>query len=97
MPRDQMVKGYEFSKDQYVTFTDDELKALGEEAQTGHRDHRVRARVRGRPDLLRQAPTTSAPTRAASSAYHLLAEAMRETGPRRRSPSGRRAASSTWC
>jgi DNA end-binding protein Ku len=31
--RDQMVKGYEFSKDQYVTFTDDEIKAMAEEAQ----------------------------------------------------------------
>jgi DNA end-binding protein Ku len=31
--RDQMVKGYEFSKDQYVTFTEDELKALAEESQ----------------------------------------------------------------
>ena len=26
--RDQMVKGFEFSKGQYVTFTPDELKAL---------------------------------------------------------------------
>ncbi|TMA20052.1 MAG: Ku protein [Deltaproteobacteria bacterium] len=30
--RDQMVKGYEFSKDRYVTFTPDELKALEEKA-----------------------------------------------------------------
>ena len=29
--RDQMVKGYEFAKDQYVTFTEDELKAMAEE------------------------------------------------------------------
>ena len=43
VPRDQMVKGYEFSKDQYVTFTEEELKAMDEEAQQGHRDHRVRA------------------------------------------------------
>src|SRR5512137_2975349 len=33
VPRDQMVKGYEFSKEQYVTFTDDELKAMAEESQ----------------------------------------------------------------
>src|SRR4051794_36863416 len=32
VPRDQMVKGYEFSKDRYVTFTDDELKQLEEKA-----------------------------------------------------------------
>ena len=30
--RDQMVKGYEFSKDHYVTFTTEELKALEEQA-----------------------------------------------------------------
>src|SRR5574341_1160858 len=28
--RDQTVKGYEFAKDQYVTFTIDELKAMEE-------------------------------------------------------------------
>ena len=32
VPRDEMVKGYEFSKDHYVTFTNDELKALEEQA-----------------------------------------------------------------
>src|SRR5262245_46724608 len=33
VPRDQLIKGYEFAKDQYVTFTEDELKAMGQEAQ----------------------------------------------------------------
>jgi DNA end-binding protein Ku len=33
VPREAMVKGYEFSKDQYVTFTEDEIKAMGQEAQ----------------------------------------------------------------
>jgi DNA end-binding protein Ku len=33
VPREQMVKGYEFSKEQYVTFTEDELKAMAEESQ----------------------------------------------------------------
>ena len=32
VPRDQMVKGYEFAKDQYVTFTPEELKALEEQS-----------------------------------------------------------------
>ncbi len=32
VPRDQMVKGYEFTKDRYVTFTEAELKALQEKA-----------------------------------------------------------------
>jgi DNA end-binding protein Ku len=32
VPRDKMVKGYEFSKGQFVTFTDEEIKTLQEEA-----------------------------------------------------------------
>jgi len=31
VPRDEMVKGYEFAKDQYVIFTPEELRALEEE------------------------------------------------------------------
>src|SRR5262245_66661506 len=41
--RDDMVKGYEFSKDQYVTFTPDELKALEEKA-TGSKIGRASCR-----------------------------------------------------
>src|SRR6476619_2214287 len=33
VPRDQMVKGYEFAKDQYVSFTEEELKAMAQEAE----------------------------------------------------------------
>src|SRR5215470_19656895 len=32
VPREDIRKGYEFSKDQYVLFTDEELKALEEES-----------------------------------------------------------------
>jgi DNA end-binding protein Ku len=32
VPRDQMVKGFEFTKDRYVTFTPEELKALEEQS-----------------------------------------------------------------
>jgi len=32
VPREDMVKGYEFSKDRYVTFTPEELKALEEQS-----------------------------------------------------------------
>ena len=32
MPREQIVKGYEFAKDQYVIFKPEELKALEEKA-----------------------------------------------------------------
>src|SRR4051794_26939175 len=32
--RDEMIKGYEFAKDQYVTFSAEELKALEEKASS---------------------------------------------------------------
>ena len=32
VPREDTIKGFEFAKDQYVTFTPDELKALEEKA-----------------------------------------------------------------
>src|ERR1700686_1796266 len=32
VPREDMIKGYEFAKDQYVTFSTEELKALEETA-----------------------------------------------------------------
>jgi len=35
VPRSEMAKGYEFAKDQYVTFTDEELKALDQKATNG--------------------------------------------------------------
>ena len=38
VPRDQMVKGYEFAKDQYVVFTEEELKAMSEGTQLVRED-----------------------------------------------------------
>src|SRR5205809_6638800 len=38
VPRDQMGEGYEFAKDQYVTFPEWERKAMAEEA-TGASEH----------------------------------------------------------
>lgn len=35
VPRSEMVKGYEFAKGRYVTFTDEELKALDQKATNG--------------------------------------------------------------
>ena len=32
IPRSEMVKGYEYAKDQYVVFTDEELKELQEKS-----------------------------------------------------------------
>jgi DNA end-binding protein Ku len=78
VPRDQMVKGYEFAKDQYVTFTNDELKSMEEKAtQT--------------IDIAQFVPAESidpvyfdkayylGPEKGGEKAYRLLAEVMRET------------------
>src|SRR5919201_3622141 len=35
VPRSEMIKGYEYAKDRYVTLTDEELKALDEKATQG--------------------------------------------------------------
>src|SRR5215813_5688539 len=35
VPRSEMVKGYEYAKDRYVVFTDEELKAVDEQATQG--------------------------------------------------------------
>jgi DNA end-binding protein Ku len=74
-----MVKGYEFSKDRYVTFTPEELKALEEKASQ-------------QIEISEFVPTESidpvyfdkayylGPEKGADRAYRLLAEAMRATG-----------------
>ena len=77
--REDMIKGYEFAKDQYVTFTPDELKAL-EEVGTNAIEivefvpaHKVQRVYIDRPYYL-------APGKGGDRAYRLLREAMRETG-----------------
>src|SRR5947207_11752530 len=35
VPRAEMIKGFEYKKDKYVLFTDEELKALDEQATSG--------------------------------------------------------------
>jgi len=79
VPRDQMVKGYEFSKDQYVTFTEDELKAMAQEAQKAIEitefvpASQVDAIYFDKPYYL-------GPDKGGEKAYRLLNEAMKETG-----------------
>ena len=43
VPRDEIVRGYEFAKGKYVTFTNEELKALEAESSRADRDPGVRA------------------------------------------------------
>ena len=77
--RDETVKGYEFAKDQYVTFTPEELKALEEKGTSTI-------------DVVEFVPLTQVdreylekvyylgPDKGGDRAYRLLAEALKETG-----------------
>ncbi|HEY6475742.1 MAG TPA: Ku protein [Polyangia bacterium] len=77
--RDDMVKGYEFSKDQYVTFTPDELKALEEKA-TQSIDIDAFVPLSAIDPIYFERPYYLGPEKGGDKAYLLLAEAMRETG-----------------
>jgi DNA end-binding protein Ku len=79
VPRDDMVKGYEFAKDQYVTFTPDELKAL-EEKSTQTVDISEFVPLDKVDPVYFDKPYYLAPERGGEKAYHLLSEVMRETG-----------------
>ncbi len=77
--RDDMVKGYEFAKDQYVTFTPDELKALEEKA-TGSIDIAEFVPLTAIDPVYFDRPYYLGPEKGGDKAYLLLAEAMRESG-----------------
>jgi DNA end-binding protein Ku len=76
--KDDMIKGYEFSKGQYVTFTPDELKTL-EEKGTGSIDvtEFVEASLVDR--LYADKSYFLGPDKGGERAYRLLAEALRKT------------------
>jgi DNA end-binding protein Ku len=77
--RDEMIKGYEFQKGQYVTFTPEELKALEE-------------RATGTIDIVEFLPADQVdriyidrtyflgPDKGGERAYKLLSEALKKTG-----------------
>ena len=77
--RDQMVKGYEFAKDQYVTFTDDEIKSMGEEAQRAIEITEFVPVAQVDP-LYFDGAYYLGPDKAGERAYKLLATAMTECG-----------------
>ena len=80
VPRDEIRKGYEFAKDQYVLFTDEELKALEEQStQTVDVTEFVPLSSRSTRSTSTR-PTTSGRTRGGSKAYWLFAEVLKETG-----------------
>jgi len=77
--RDQMVKGYEFAKDQYVTFTTEELKSLEEKATQTIEIAEFVPLDKIDPVYFDKAYYLGA-EKGGEKAYRLLSEAMRETG-----------------
>ena len=79
VPRDQMVKGYEFAKDQYVTFTEEEIKAMAEESSRAIEITEFVPLAKVDPIYFEGAYYLG-PDKGGERAYHLLSAAMRETG-----------------
>jgi len=75
--RDQMVKGYEFAKDQYVSFTPEEIKAL-EEVGTHSVDISEFVPVDSIDPVYFDKTYYLAPDKGAGKPYGLLTEALKE-------------------
>jgi DNA end-binding protein Ku len=76
--REDMVKGYEFAKDQYVMFTPEELKAL-EEAGTHSADITEFVPISAVDPVYFDKAYYLAPDKGGAKPYALLARALRET------------------
>ncbi|HSN13046.1 MAG TPA: Ku protein [Anaeromyxobacteraceae bacterium] len=77
--RDEMVKGYEFQKDRYVTFTAEELKALDEVASQTIEIAEFVPASRVDPVYFDK-PYFVGPDKGGAKAYRLLAEALSRSG-----------------
>ena len=75
--RSELVKGYEVNKDQYATFTDDELKAL-ETAASSSIDIQEFVPLADVDPVFFENTHYLGPDKGGEKAYHLLADAMRE-------------------
>jgi len=78
VPREDMVKGYEFEKDQYVMFTPEELKLL-EEAGTHTADIAEFVPVESIDPVYFDKAYYLAPDKGGAKPYALLARALRES------------------
>ena len=76
--RASMVKGYEFAKDQYVLFTEEELKALEEQASKAIEITEFLPLAKVDPLYFEKAYYLG-PDKGAEKSYRLLAEAMKKT------------------
>jgi DNA end-binding protein Ku len=77
--RDQTIRGYEFAKDQYVTFTEDELKAMQETSSQAIEIAEFVPIDKVDPIYFEGAYYVG-PDKGGERSYALLAAAMRETG-----------------
>ena len=77
VPREEMAKGYEFAKDQYVMFTPEELKAL-EEAGTHSADITEFVPIAAVDPVFFDKAYYLAPDKGGAKPYALLAKALRE-------------------
>jgi len=78
VPRDEIVKGYEFAKDQYVMFTPEELKAL-EEAGTHTAEITEFVPIDKVDPVYFDKAYYLAPDKGGAKPYALLAKALRES------------------
>jgi len=77
--RDEMVKGYEFAKDQYVQFTSEEIKAL-EEVGTHSVDIAEFVPIESVDPVYYDKTYYLAPDKGAAKPYALLTEALKQSG-----------------
>lgn len=77
--KDEMIKGYEFAKGQYVTFTPEEIKAL-EEKSTGSIDVAEFVPAEQVDRLFFDKAYFLGPGKGGERAYKLLAQALKKTG-----------------
>src|SRR5690349_9491664 len=77
VPRDEMVKGYEFAKDQYVQFTPEEIKAL-EEVGTHSIDIAEFVPIESIDPVYFDKTYYLSPDKGAGKPYGLLSEALKE-------------------
>jgi len=79
VPRDEMVKGYEFAKDQYVMFNPEELKAM-EEAGTHTADISEFVPIASIDPVYFDKAYYLAPDKGGNKPYALLARALQQSG-----------------
>src|SRR5437868_934951 len=79
VPRSDMIKGYEFAKDQYVTFSDEEIKSFAEEP-TKLIEISEFLPIEKVDPVYYDGANYLGPDKGGEKAYKLLSEAMQQSG-----------------